>query len=202
MRSRAQFGRFPKKAVNRRPDADAMPGETGGFPEQKRDDGFAGAVRERPSRKKRALHEAPLRSPFRFDVGVAYHATRIVKTKRQGRIVCDPYNAIAFCVAGQARWPVGQPRGEAGATGASRRRPGIHGLFQQPLIGRNRSPASFRRKPESIFKQNDNTSAFHLPVLGANQSENKKTRRNKWIPSNPHSSIGFDLPPRSAPTPE
>ena len=42
---------------------------------------------------------------------------------------------------------------------------------------------SFRRKPESIFKQNDYITACHLLVLGANLSENKKQRQNKWIPA-------------------
>ena len=57
------------------------------------------------------------------------------------------------------------------------------GLLKKPLQARNSPPPSFRRKPESIPKRNDNTPAFHLPVIGGNQSENKKQRQNTWIPA-------------------
>ena len=53
-------------------------------------------------------------------------------------------------------------------------------------VGAVRDPPlqpSFRRKPESILKQNDNTPAFHFLVIGRKQSENKKQRQNKWIPA-------------------
>ena len=52
-----------------------------------------------------------------------------------------------------------------------------------PLLARNWPPPSFRRKPESIFKRNNNTPAFHIPVIVWNQSEKKKQRQNKWIPA-------------------
>ncbi len=38
---------------------------------------------------------------------------------------------------------------------------------------------SFRRKPESIFKQNDYTPAFHLLVICGNQSKKEKQRQKQ-----------------------
>ena len=39
--------------------------------------------------------------------------------------------------------------------------------------------SSFRRKPESIFGRNDNTPAFHLLVIGGNQSRVKYKGKTK-----------------------
>ncbi len=57
------------------------------------------------------------------------------------------------------------------------------GLLKNPSPLRIDHRPSFRRMPESIAGRNGNTPAFHLPLIGGNQSENKKQRQNTWIPA-------------------
>ena len=50
-------------------------------------------------------------------------------------------------------------------------------MSQQVLIPVS-APTDEGGAAESILKQNDNTPAFHLPVIGGNQSENKKKAKH------------------------
>ena len=49
----------------------------------------------------------------------------------------------------------------------------VEGLLNNPAIP---GLPSFRRKPESILKQNDIAHAIHLLIMEKNQSENKRTK--------------------------
>ena len=65
----------------------------------------------------------------------------------------------------------------------SRREPAPSPGFEFWPSFRQSFPTKAGGNAESIFKQNGNTPAFHLPVIGANQSKKEEQRRNKWIPA-------------------
>ncbi len=65
----------------------------------------------------------------------------------------------------------------------SRREPAPPPGFEFWPSFRQSFPTKAGGNAESIFKQNDNTPAFHLPVIGANRSKKEEQRQNKWIPA-------------------
>ena len=65
----------------------------------------------------------------------------------------------------------------------SRREPAPSPGFEFWPSFRQSFPTKAGGNAESIFKQNDNTPAFHLPVIGASQSKKEEQRQNKWIPA-------------------